>query len=259
MFIYDMKRIINSAAFWGSVFVLVAVMFLGCFEDLEAARANHLSVMYLFFVTTTVGITHVLIPAITIVPFMFCYLDEMQKGAIYYPLMRSSKKTYFSGIIFSALLSSAAVVLVSLILFTLICLAFGAGWEANASVIQFFKGDYFENMLEDSLGFVYIVHGIALILFSMPWAVVGIVISLFTTQKYLIVAGPFVFFMLFSYFTELLGVFWLNPGWTLLKGSVRTRIGGGIFHAFAYQLIFIIFLLLIYCLVWKRKLRYEGI
>ena len=41
MFLYYMKRMINSAAFWGSVVVLVAVMVLGCFEDLEEIGRAH--------------------------------------------------------------------------------------------------------------------------------------------------------------------------------------------------------------------------
>ena len=83
--------------------------------------------------------------------------------------------------------------------------------------------------------------------------------SLFTKNKYVILAAPFIFFMALSYFTELLAVFRLNPGTTLLKGIALSDAGGGIYYNLLYHTVLSVLLCTVYGFVSGRRFRYEGI
>lgn len=89
---YYLKRILKSPVFGMCIILLVSVMLIGCYGDLEAARENHSSVLYLFIVTNSVGIAHVLVPVITVVPFLFFYVEEMEKKSVYYRIIRMESK-----------------------------------------------------------------------------------------------------------------------------------------------------------------------
>lgn len=259
MFFYYLKRIVKSPAFGGGILLLTLLLVMGCYEDLTGARANHLSVLYCFIITNTVGISHVLLPVLVPVPFLFIYAEELNEKLLYYQYIRSNTAAVYRGRLLAAIVSPALVCLISVVLFTGICIAYGAGWEAEDSMIQFFRNAAFANTVQERLWLVYGVYGLAFLLYSLPWTLIGLVASLFCKNKYIIFAASFIIFISFSYITQLLGLYWLDPGMTLLKGMVRSMAGGGIYYAFTYHMSFIAVLSLIYYIVSKRKFYYEGI
>lgn len=259
MFLFYLKRIIKSPVFWGCIMTQTILMVLGCYEDLNAAAANQLPVFYCFEVTNTIGISHVLLPAIVVIPFLFFFVDELEKGALYYSLIRSKKTTCYIGQILAAVLSSMMVTSLATILFSLICMLYGAGWQITDSQIQVFRGTHYEQMVQERFGLVYLIHVFVFVLYSVPWVLIGMVLSLFTKHRYLILIGPFILFMAANYLTELAGISWLRPGDTLLKGNTRSLAGGGLYFALTYHLTLSIALSICYLTVSKRRFHHEGI
>lgn len=261
MFLFYLRRMAKSPVFWGCIVLLSGLMVIGCYEDLGAAgnADNDISVMYCFWVTNSIGISHVLVPAVVVVPFLFFFVDELGKGSLYYQLIRSRKATYYLGQLGAALLSAMLIAVLSTILFSLICMLYGAGWQANDSLIQRYSGSCFEETIQRRPWVVYQVNVLAFVLYSTPWVLMGMVLSLFTKHRYLILIGPFIIFMAMNYLTELAGLYWLGPGWTLLKGAACNLSGGGIYYALAYHLTLDMALSLCYLIGSGRKFRYEGI
>lgn len=259
MFRYYGKRIFTSPVFAVCAVLQAAVMVIGCYVDLLAARHNVVSVLYCFVITNAIGISHVLIPVVAAVPFLFFYVEELEKKAVYYQLIRSSRRERLFGQLGAALLSAVAMTAAAVLLFTGVCLLFGAGWEANLSMKMYFENTYFEQMVLKNTVSVYLIHVLALLAYSAPWVLCGMIASLFSKNKYVILATPFIFFMALSYFTELLACFELNPGTTLLKGMALSFAGGGIYYNLLYHTVLILLLCGAYGIVSGRRFRHEGI
>ena len=256
----SLRKILGSAVFWGTSVLFAAIMVLGAFSDIAAAVNNPIPILYCFIVTSTVGIAHVLMPVISIIPFTFFYVDELDKKSVYYNLIRCSKRKYYFSNIFSALISSALVTVTALALFVIVCIIFGASLDTTPAFLSFFGGGTFYSWLEagNSLG-VMVLHFGAFILFSLPWGLVSLVVSLYTNNRYVIIAAPFILSMAFSYITEMAALDFLNPGYMLLKGPLRQELWGGFFHALIYQLLCVLLLSGFYYFKSKRRYLYAGL
>ena len=267
MFRYYIRRILASPVYIGCVLLLLAVMLFGCAFELGVARESTISVLTCFRVSNSVGVSHVLIPMITALPFLFFFVDELEKKAVYYQLMRTNWRSCYGGRIGAALVSSMAVTALSLFLFTLICMAFGAGWKTSGVLEAAFEETFFEESLKKNTGLTYLVCCIALILYSAPWIVSGMVVSVFSKNRYLILALPGLFYLALSYLIQSLYMYWqwplfiwLNPGHTLLKRrDILALPGGGIFYTLCYHAILSILLIVVYWTESKRRIRREGL
>ena len=256
---FYLKRTLKNPVFMICTALLTILMLIGCYEDLGAASANVIPVFYCFQVTNSIGISHVLLPAVVVIPFFSFFIEEVEKGALYYQLIRGNKKCCYLGQIGAAALSSMMVTLLATVLFSVVCMLFGAGWQINDTLIQGFSDTYYKELIQDRSYLVFIIHVLAFVLYSMPWVLIGMVISLFTKNRYLILIGPFIIFMAWSYLTELAGLMILNPGYTLLKGTVRIWVGGGIFYTIGYYLVVCVTLALWYLIVSYRRFHHEGL
>lgn len=256
---FYLKRIIQSPIFWVSVIALAVLMVIGCVEDLGAASQNLITILYCFQITNSIGISHVLLPAVVVIPFLFFYVDELEKGAMYYQLIRGGKDRSYRGQISAALLSAALITLLAVFLFFFVCVILGAKWQANDSLIMSFSNTYYEEMIQNKIYLVYIIYVLVFVCYSTPWTLMGVVISLFTKNRYLILIGPFIIFMAVSYLTELSGMLVLHPGYTLLKGITRTWGGGGLYYAIGYHFFLNTILSIWYLIMCRRRFRCEGI
>lgn len=256
-----LKRVLGSRVFWASVILYAVIMILGVQEDLPRARDNSVSVLYFYLVTTSVGITHVLISVITILPFVFFYVEELEKKSEYYNLIRSSKKEYYLANVFTAIISSVLVSALALLLFCMVCLAFGANFHVDPSVGSYYEGMFFGPWMEnDRLIPVLLVHMLVFLAASTPWGVLCMAISIFSKNKYVIIAFPFILRTAANLITDLTALHMLSPGVMLLKGSVILRMPyGGFFYALGYHMVFVAAFSIFYYAMSKRRFRHEGI
>ena len=75
----------------------------------------------------------------------------------------------------------------------------------------------------------------------------------------MIIAMPYISFMVLSYLTELLSVMWLNPGMTLLKAKMVREAYGGVPFALVYNITLAGGLAVIYFIASQRRIRHEGL
>lgn len=255
-----LKRILCSPLFWACGGMLAAAMVLGVVEDLRAADNNSISLIYCWIVTNSVGIAHVLLPVLSAIPFTYFYVDRLEKKAVYYTMIRSNTRNYYLSDIGAAMIGSALVVLAASTLYIAFCVALGAGNNVQDSVTQYFSGTWFESWsTEGAYGKILLVHVLDYLLFSLPWALLGILASLFCKNKYVIIAAPFIGFMLISYITEMVSADYLNPGNMLLKGAIRNTPGGGILYAAIYFVGLSVVLGAGYYTISRRRIKHEGI
>ncbi|MCI8896051.1 MAG: hypothetical protein HFI42_07710 [Lachnospiraceae bacterium] len=201
MFGIRMKRILGSRVFWGTVVLYAAIMVAGAWEDLLAARDNpSVSLPYLYVVTTTVGIAHVLIPIVTLIPFAFFYVEELEKKSIYYNLIRCSKRSYYLSNAFAAILSCVLVFAGALCLYLLAGVACGAGFYHGAGLLSCYEGSCFEPWFyTEQLWRLLAVNILLFLTASVPWGLLCLAVSILSKNKYIVIAFPFILEQLFSY------------------------------------------------------------
>ena len=259
-----MKHLLVSRVFWAAVVLFAGIMIAGVYEDLLAARANAFSVLYLYMVTTSVGIAHVLTAAVPTIPFAFFYVEELEKKAVYYNLIRCSKRSYYLSNIAAAVLSSVLVTVFALLVFVLVCLAFGAGFENGGSLgglMSVYGVSVFGEWLEDGrLIHVLLINLLAFVAYSSPWGLLCLVISIFSKNKYVVISFPFIFHIAASYILQSSPLARFDPALTLLKGLfVLGMPYGGIFYALGYHGVFITVFSVCYYVMSRRRYRREGI
>lgn len=255
-----LKRILSSPLFWACSIILTIAMLIGVFEDLRVADSNSISLLYCWIVTNSIGISHVLLPVLSTIPFTFFYVDRLEKKAVYYTMIRSNTRNYYLSDVGASMISSALVTLVSSTLFLGFCAALGAGNNTQDSVTQYFLGTWFENWSAGSAyGKILLIHVLDYLLFSLPWALLGVLVSLFCRNKYVIIAAPFIGFMLISYITEMVSADYLSPGNMLLKGAIRNTPGGGILYAAIYFVGLSAVFGAAYYMISRRRIKHEGI
>lgn len=257
-----MKRLLASRVFWGTVILFAGIIVAGAYGDMEHARANSISILYLFVITNSIGISHVLAAAVTIIPFAFFYVEELDKKAVYYHLIRCSKRSYYLSNIAAAILSSVLVTVFALLLFVLVCLAFGAGFEVkpDGSMMNYFEGTFFSPWLESGRVLpVLLINMLAFVAYASPWGLLCLVISLFSKNKYVVIAFVFIIDRAASYLFQVSPLYLLDPGLTLLRGPVLRRPFGGIFYSLGYHAIWITVFSVFYYAVSRRRYGREGV
>ena len=256
----NLKKVIYSTAFWGSVILLAGSMVFGVYSDLQNARNNSISVLYYYLVTTSIGISHVLIPIITIIPFTFFYVEELDKKAVYYSLIRCSKRKYYLANIFTAIISATLVTLLAILIFMIVCLGFGANLQITDVIIDYYSETFFQLWIERGmLVEVLLINICVFVMFSIPWTLLSLAVSILSKNKYIIISSPFIMFMTASYVTEMVSADLLNPGLMLLKGSILQMPYGGILYVIVYHGIFILSFSIFYYCMSKRRFLHEGL
>jgi len=256
----NLKKIVCSAVFWGTVILLAGSMVLGAYSDLQNARNNSMSVLYCYLVTNSVGISHVLVPIVTIVPFTFFYVDELDKKAVYYSLIRCSKRKYYLANVLTAIISAVLVSSLAILIFVIVCLGFGANLQVDNMMVEYYSGTFFQTWIEsEMLVRILLIHICSFVIFSIPWPLLSLAVSILSKNKYVIIASPFILFMAASYVTEMSSADMLNPGLMLLKGSMLKKSYGGLFYAISYHVIFSLFFAFFYYCMSKRRFLHEGL
>lgn len=260
MIINKLKAIILSPIFWVCSFSLFFCLIIGVFEELQVAQENNISILYCFKLTTSIGIGHVVIPVLASTPFVYHYVEELNKKVIYYRIIRSRINVYYLSNIIVAVISTILLVLISVITFTIICFISGCTFYSGSIEEQIFANTWFyEWIVNNELFCVFLLYIIAFVLFSLPWTIISLVTSLIVKNRYIILASPFIINIALSFSMQWLHLDYLDPGITLLKGILLRLPYGGIFHSLAYNGVFTIALALVYYSISRRRFKHDGI
>lgn len=261
MFRLYYKRCITNPVFYACAVLQAVMMAAGCHEWLGLAKENVISVLYCYRVTTSIGIGHVVLPLISVIPFMIFQVEETRPGAIYFQLSRTSFWKELWGRLAAALLSAVTAMAAALLIFTVIAMACGAVWQTNDSVINWYEKSSLRELAEKGTWQIYLIESAGFLLYAMPWVLIGMVASLFVKNPYIVFAFPFVVFITANFLEDLTGSGWLNVSFIVLLKNVKLRgtFGGGIVIAAGYQLCLCGALTLLYVFLWKRRWTHDGL
>lgn len=256
--LFYLKRTIKGKIFWICTAVMIVLLLAGCWEDMFVERVLQPSVLYMYLISTGIGTVAVLMPVLVSMPFLFYYTDEIRSGATHFQMIRMKKKSrYLMGQFLAAIGSAVLMAIVAMFVFTGCCVAMGAGWQANDAMLQgFFQESMYEAYLKQGSTVIpYLIYAFTYILFSMEWGMIGMVVSFFIKNRYVVVAAPFLFAQIMAYL--MYGAF--APYTTLLQTVHLHWAGGGLYYAIGYHAISLAVWIGLSILLFHRRMKNEGV
>lgn len=266
MFRLYTKRVFKSPLFWACVAAASFFWISGAFAQYGFADQG-LNILYVMRVSQAFGMIVVLVPVLVTIPFIFFWVEELQNKSVYYQMIRTNYRKYYRSQIFGALYSSGIVAIISVAIFSIV--SFGAGAGFLPAECNFYDGTGVEAIFySQNMWFLFVWQCIVFILFCLPWTMFSLVFSLFTQNRYVLIAAPFVCFFSMNYLLDALyplypNVVWFLPTQTLLEGKLLYEdfwsLKFHILYPVIYHFVLIGVLATIYYVVSKRRFQREGI
>lgn len=175
----------------------------------------------------------------------------------------ADEKTYYK-----LLVSVLLMAVISMVVFTIICLAIGVTWENTGWFVIYEETNVAEYFMGNESWKITLWYFVLSILYCLVWPLFGILVSLFTKNRYVILAAPFVIFMAWNYISQLIyGIFhnilWVMPIQPVLLWGLPWEAYWSIELHVIYPIIYHVVLLgglsLTCLLIIKRRFVKEGI
>ena len=253
IFEYMLTNTLFSIPFGLSVFLMYIALIFCVIDEYRWGGVLEDRLLYMLQVATDYGIGIVIIPIFAAVPIGSRTTDIISG---YRCIGRTTRKRYVSSQIVSSIISGFLVIMIPLLLFiiTLLILGYrGVGFGIEGTyedtVIYFF-------LMEGNGMLILLMRCVLLSLFGASCAVLVTLLSMFTSNRYILCALPFIIIEIFHFCTNWqCVVFFLNPMVTFLSCTpyINYYPFGGIPNALLYHITWILIFSLIYKTVYKWR------
>lgn len=272
---FYLKRIMKSRLFLFCLGITVFVLLFGTMNILLVARecAVHneaISIMESLHATLDFGgFFCVIAPALMSITPLYFFTEDLEKRAVYYQMIRGNRKSYYLGQIVSAMITTSLMIVIGLIVFVCVCTLNGVSWEHNGYWIYLFEGTNTEAYYYGAESWkITLWHLIVTVFYCLPWSLLGMVVSLITKNRYVVMASPFVIFMLWNYISHWLTqsipkLVWVQPTKPLMLTGVLWEENWSITLTIVYPVLYHCILIgglsLVYLLITRRRYLREGL
>lgn len=190
----------------------------------------------------TLGLAAYIIPIIVCFPYIMRFSEERISGYQIYNELRTGRKLYIFYKLRDAVISGGMIMLAGITVYTFYSMCYCKVYrmELLCNGDGFFgtvhnpEPNIYYAWIMEGLGIlVYLVNILFLMAFSMFWAVVGTVVSVFVTNRRVAVVSP----LLFKRFLEYIipdSMHFLIPTNLSMSGWVTEQFGGGIWYGILY-------------------------
>lgn len=246
----EIKKIKRNPALYISIFIMFVALYFGIYQERSS------DILYLFENTTTIGIVHLLLPALVVLPYAATCAEEINSNYYRYTVIRSNVPKYIISRILASIIAAILVCLMAEIIFIMVIMIFKAGYIGKGIYSDSLNGTFYEVFYENGKYIIPLICKMyAFSINGIIWSLFALVLSCFTGNKYVVVAGPFLAQTAFSFFAELFGVPLLNPGLLLIKGPIHGLPYGGLIHVTLYQICGIAILGSIVWIIMSRRIK----
>lgn len=210
--------------------------------------------LYNFQATISLGFTAFFIPAVSVIPICYFQYNLLSGKTLQYYLIRTKKTNYFFSACGGAVLSGAVVMILAFILFSITCLIYSPIGPPHIGDGLFSNNSLFYSELAKYPILSYLLNGFVFAMNGTIWPMLSLMCFSFTSNRYVVVALPFVVRTIVGYFAQSCQIYPLDPAQLLLKGIAREWVGGGIPYLLLYVGCLIMFTMGIFLFFEYRRL-----
>ena len=190
--------------------------------------------LYNFQETISLGFTAFFIPVVSVIPICYFQYSLLNGKTLHYYLIRTKKKNYFFGACGGAVLSGVVVMVFAFILFSITCLIYSPMGPPHIGDGLFPNNSLFYTELAKYPILSYLLNGFVFAMNGTIWPMLSLMCFSLTSNRYVVMALPFVVRTIMGYFAQSWQIYVLDPAQLLLKGIAREWIGGGIPYLLLY-------------------------
>lgn len=250
----EIKKILKNPAFYAAVMLMCIAFYFGIYQERSS------NILYLFEVTTSIGIVHVLMPALVVLPYASTCAEEINSDFYRYVVIRGSAGKYICSRIIASIISAFLVCVAAEMLFVVWLIVFKDGYvgEGLFTNARSMEGTFYQAFCEEGRYIVPLACKMyAFSIAGIIWALFALMLCCFTGNRYVVIAGPFLANTAFSFLMQSLelplGL--LDPGLLLIKGPVHGLACGGLIYVTLYQMCGILLLGSIIWMVFGRRIK----
>lgn len=218
-----------------AIIITFSCLFIGGYEPLFLSSNSDFA--YSFFVSLCCGTSSILVilyPIISCVPYSTAYADECKSGYINYVFMRVSKRKYIIAKILSCSISGCVSIGIPVLVWLILCLISKGGNLSEYSIDTWVT--HGKQIFTRSPLFYCILYAINAAICGGIFAIIGLAISRFTKNKYLIHILPFVLYIFCAMFFANICIN-LNP---ILLFDINTHAHSSIYITILVKIILIL-------------------
>lgn len=265
---YYMKRILTNPIFYICLAIGLFALITPCRHELPFCRVDRLPIMYMLS-TTEMGIFSMLVPILTTAPFMLVFTEELKEKVVFYQMIRAGRKHFYRDQILSAIFCGVIIGAITWTVWLIVMLGAGARFPATNDWFGNFIGTNLESMVEtDAFIWLSIWYLLVQVFYCLHWNLMGMALSLVTKNKYVLIAAPFIIYLVWEYMTQMIysmakGVMFVNPGSMRMSGGLEYLPYWQLSYSYLYPIVVYVILIGglggLYYIVTKRRFLREGL
>lgn len=271
MFRYYMKRILTSRMFWLCMAISLFTLLYPCRFEWEYCRMDPgtMPVLYLLSALGFEGVYTMIVPILTSAPFMLVFTEELKEKVVYYQMIRAGRRHYYRDQILSAIGVGAIIGGISYFIWFVLCLAFGAVLDNSHGHYSLLDGTVMESIAHsDGIVWLTIWYILLYVFYCLYWSLIGMALSLVTKNKYVLIAAPFIIYLVWEYVTQMLYsvskvALFFNPGSPMMNGTLEYLPSWKVEYSVLYPILCYVILIGglggLYYIVTKRRFLREGL
>lgn len=220
------------------------------------AKENLPTGVYLFYICHSKGCFDIFAPALAVLPYSSCFIDEYSSKNTYFIISRAPRAIYYVEHIMTRSLCGGLATSLPNIILLLFCIAYGTPYLADNIPNGFstlFKDTVLETYQFQLNG--YMVPLIVIFLtfvFGVVWANIGMLFAVAIPNKYASVAFPIMTYFFISLVFYVLDWHEYSPMSFIIPQADKIE---SIFHVLTCQLVLLLFLICIIVYLLHRRLK----
>ena len=234
----DLKRAIISRYFIIGTLILYASFVSGVIFDMMYSLSTDL--LELYELTLIIGTCSLILPVVVALPFAGSYCTDVNSGYFNMAIIRISKQQYVKSKVVVSMISGFLMVLIALVLFYITAIIIRPNVIARLDNLMDTYGEFWNRfVLRRQEWVVLLCKSLMLCVYGAIWPVIGLAVSTYAKNRYIVMASPFLVFLIQIYLVSYVDIRYLSLDNIPLRGCISEMSLGGIPYALAYSILLI--------------------
>lgn len=244
------KNIFFSKIFWIAIIITLLTFIAGSYQSFIIQD----DAMECYKCAAVFGSGQIVAKVLSPLPFFVIFSEEIKRRAVYYQIVRTSKRKYIFDQIMAAFTSVMGMALIVFLVFFLICKAYDCDFSFNDYDAQKLQGlGIFENIVKNNTIFCYLLVYLSYVLQMLPCTFFTMIIACFVKNKYIVFAMPWIVYRFFQILALVLGNPYIDLMLASFAGTTLTESLGGMLYCYLYPSFLCLFAIISYYIIFKRR------
>ena len=230
---FELKRLLTSGSLILGAAILCACLLSCALPGILYSQTQ--DILFVYVMGWDLSAAMLILPVVSLIGYSISHFNDETSGFLYLIVSRTGQQTYITVKFLIAFLSGFMMVVLATVIFVLVAMIIRPGIMniVNTGAVY---GDYWTTVIQKGGGWLYfLLKTIMTGCFAGLWSSLGIAVSPYLKNKYIVFATPFFLCELLSIATQYMGLYLLDPYNISIRNSVGRLSFGGLPYALCYE------------------------